>query len=106
MPKGPSVLRDADQLRREAEQKAEAAERLRKHEAEERDKQNKEAIARFEELFAKAERDAEEFRKKTEKRLKKRILAAPKFTGGAKDQGGGQGQGREGEMGGDREEAG
>ena len=65
MRNGPSV-RDADQLRREAELKAEAAERLRKQEAEERDKQIKEATARLEEKLAKAERDAEEFQKKTD----------------------------------------
>ena len=65
MRNGPSV-RDADQLRREAEQKAEAAERLRKQEAEEREKQIKEATARLEEQLAKAERDAEEFRKKSD----------------------------------------
>jgi hypothetical protein len=72
MRSGPSV-RDADQLRREAELKAEAAERLRKQEAEERDKLIKEATARLEEQLAKAERDAKELKEQRD-REKKELL--------------------------------
>ena len=56
--KGPSV-RDADQLKQEAKQKAEAAERLRQQEAVEREKYL-EDLARLKEQVAKAERDAKE----------------------------------------------
>jgi hypothetical protein len=66
MREGPSVLRDADQLRREAEQKAEAAERLRKHEAEERDK----LLKQIKEQLAKAERDAKELKEQMDQKEK------------------------------------
>ena len=69
MKKGPSV-RDADQLKREAKQKAEAAERLRQQEAVEREKQIKEAMARLEEQVAKAERDAKEMKELREQEKK------------------------------------
>ena len=69
MKKGPSV-RDADQLKQEAKQKAEAAERLRQQEAVEREKQIKEAMARLEEQVAKAERDAKEMKELREQEKK------------------------------------
>jgi hypothetical protein len=69
MKKGPSG-RDADQLKQEAKQKAEAAERLRQQEAVEREKQIKEAMARLEEQVAKAERDAKEMKELREQEKK------------------------------------